>query len=175
MLQVEEPFAFYFAGPLREPEIVIVANTELEAKSEFRRIAGKVAPPRRTHSVVIASPDIQELMDTELCGVHGEEEFPLLSHFGNWSIVPEWVIDPKTEKVRISGEFESIPKPLLNLKKKPTPDEVRRSGGRTAGFQWDVEARILQDMMPWLNLDDGETLRQKLLDEYAQWERSHGK
>lgn len=179
MLQIAEPTAYYFAGPLREPEIVIVANTEVEAKAEFRRIAGKVVPPKKCRPVIIASPDIQELMDVELRGDNpkaqyagvNEYEFPLLSHFDK--VPPDWIIDPATGKVEPAGEFRSLPKSLLDLGNKPTADEVRLAGGRVTGIEWDIEVALLNERFPWLQLEDGEGLRQRLLEECTRWERRY--
>ncbi len=181
MLQVTEPSAYYFAGPLREAETIIVANSELEAKAEFKRISGKVVPPRRSRPVIIASPDIRELMEVEISGdtprtrygVVEELEFPLLSRYGPGSIRPDWTIDRQTGDVRVTGEYESFPASLLDLREKPKAEEVRRAGGRIIGAKWDLEAQILQEQMPWLQLHDGETLRLMLLAECDRWERKY--
>lgn len=181
MPQVADPAAYYFAGPLREAEIVIVANTELEAKAEFRRIAGKVIPPKKTRPVIIASPDIAELLSVELAGetprsrygVVNEEEFPLLSRYGAGSIRPDWVLDHRTGKVRMAGEYESFPKVLLDLENKPTASDVAAAGGRIAGTKWDLEAQSLQEKMLWLGIEDGEALRERLLAECDRWERRY--
>lgn len=181
MPQVADPAAYYFAGPLREAEIVIVANTELEAKAEFRRIAGKVVSPKKARPVIIASPDIVELMNVELIGdtprtrygAVDEGDFPLLSHFGIGGIRPDWVIDRRTGEVCLSGEYKSLPKTLLDLQGKPTVAEVQAAGGRITGMKWDLEAQVLQEQMPWLGLEDGESLRQDLLQECDRWERRY--
>lgn len=179
MLQVADPAAYYFAGPVREAEIVIVANTELEAKAEFKRIAGKVVSPKKARPVIVASPDILEMMNVELIGdtprtrygVVDEGDFPLLSHFGIGSIGPDWVIDRRTGRVCLAGEYESLPKSLLDLQNKPTVAEVEAAGGRITGMKWDLEAQALQEQMPWL--EDGESLRQSLLQECDRWERRY--
>jgi hypothetical protein len=178
-LRAEEPSAYYFAGPLREPEIVIVAHTELEAKVAFKRISGRIIAPRKSHEVIIASADLAELRSAALKGntpkgryvVEDDGEFPLLAHFGVGNIDPEWVLDGLSGKVRMSGESESIPIALLCLHNKPTAAELERAGGRIPGTNWDLEVATVQEVMPWLGLEDGEDLRCRLLDECTRWER----
>lgn len=178
---IAEPKAFYFAGPLREPEVVIVANDEIEAKAEFKKLAGKVTSPRKAHSVIIASPDIRDMLEIRHTGdtpkapyeATNEDEFPLLSFFGRRSITPTWVIDRRSGKVAISGEYQSLPRELLDLSEKPSAAEIVAAGGKIES-PLDVNVAVINERMPWLHLEDGEDLRERLIAECELWERRYG-
>lgn len=84
-----EATAYFFPGALREPEIIIVAMSELAAQTEFRKISGRVLKPKKAHTVIIATPELQEMLRTMEMGetprrryeVIDSWEFPLLHHY----------------------------------------------------------------------------------------------
>lgn len=195
-----EPLSVYhFSGELRKPAVKIAARDIYSACAFYAKKMGlasnHVVKPRcevpfdpLLHgSVEIAESDEEALSeypeeaflprykgDRTKYGDADPIEYPLLSLFGRASISPEWVIDRRSGKVRPAGEFESFPKYFLNLKEKPSVDEVIKHGGRyNADGGLDVAARTLNDEFPWLHLEDGEDLRNRLLDEIDRYERNH--
>ena len=178
---VAEPKAFFFPGPLRQPEVIVVANDELEAKTEFRKLAGKTVTPRRVAPILIASPDVQDMLRVQIEGdtpkgifqTANEVEFPLLSFYGPHSITPSWVVDRSTGKVVISSEFQSLPPELLCLDDKPTPEQVKARGDLIRSSM-DSDVSIVNEAMSWLYVEDEGDLRDRLQEECRRWERRYG-
>ena len=196
---VSDPLMVYhFSGELRKPTVKVAATDRWNAIAWYNKSrglpTGSVVLPRaevpfdpeiHLNKVEIAGDDDGALIDyppvipakrittdRTRYGDADPYEFPLLQHYGRGSLEPEWLIDRGTGRVVPSGEFESFPKYFLNTADKPTADEVIASGGRVnphGGL--DVEARFLNDMYPWLRLEDGEDLRNRLLDEIERYER----
>jgi hypothetical protein len=133
--------AYFFAGGLREPEVIIIATNPLTAKAEFFRLSGKVKEPRRERSVLIAEPDVvteqrvEELGETptRMYQVNDENEFPLLFYFG--------------------GDIPDVDNDEPAL--------------------WDTLVLHVNEGVPWLFLEDGNDLRQKLIAEMNRWERKY--
>ena len=100
-------------------------------------------------------------------------EYPLLTHFGMWSIDPAWHLD-KDDEVRPSGEFESFPMYFLDVRSRPTSQELKVLGGyRPAGTRFDILVDTFNEMFPALQLENGEELRQELLSEIDLYERTY--
>ena len=191
-----EPLTVYhFSGNLRKPTVKIAARDIWSACRHFAEKMGYPAHPRQEvpfdpvlHArIEIAETDAEALAeypdeafeqkykgDRTKYGNADPIDFPLLQYFGRGGISPEWVIDTKTGEVRISGEFESFPRYFLNLKGKPTREMLLVRGGRyNAGGGFDELARDLTATFPWLMLEDGEDLKNRLLDEIDRYEREH--
>ena len=84
------PQAFYFPGPVREPEIIVIALNECAAKVEFEKISGKIVTPKKRHAVILACASAEEILRVMEKGDTPKrkyesvdpDEFPLLSYFG---------------------------------------------------------------------------------------------
>jgi hypothetical protein len=101
-------------------------------------------------------------------------EFPLLTHFGMWSVDPAWCLDRSTGEVRPAGEFEALPSYFLNVRNRPAAEDLKALGGyQSAGTRFDVMVDTFKDLFPWLQLETGEQLRQELLQEIDGYERTH--
>lgn len=86
-----ESKAYFFPSPLRQPHTIVIAENEMQAKVEYRRISGKVADPLKVRQVIFAGEaDDNEIAEVELAGntparkyqVFDELEFPILSYYG---------------------------------------------------------------------------------------------
>jgi hypothetical protein len=190
---------YQFSGELRKPTVKIAATDKWRAIAWFARRHGlpdgtvvlpraeiEFEPQKHLNKVEVVDEDVDELWrypqelperqprSRSKYGDAGPDEYPLLSHFGRGSIRPEWIIDRRTGKVVPAGEFDSFPRYFLDLRQRPTPEEVARAGGKiNVGGGMDVEVGYLKSGFPWLNIEDGEDLRTKLLAEIDRYERTH--
>lgn len=196
----EKLMVYHFAGELRKPTVKIAATDKWSAIAYYVKLTGnpchRLATPRaeiefvpeeHIGKVEFAAVDEDTLAnlppyvplrrrttDRSKYGAADPDLYPLLQHFGRASISPEWVIDRRTDKVEPSGEFKSIPRYFLELSGKPSLEEVQVAGGRVnTGGGLDVEAQSLNNVYPWLNLQDGEDLRSRLLEEIDRYEREY--
>lgn len=173
-----EATAYMFAGPLREPFTIVIAACEEAAMAEFNRLTGRVTKPKQIRTVYVADPSVEEVLRISSSSLSPEGEykvsdpirFPLLTYFGSKSIIPEWILDTRTDSVRMAGEFESFPKGMLDLSSKPTAEKLTGCGGRIRGTEFDILATTLQERFPELNLEDGEDLRCRLIDECQRFD-----
>ena len=195
-----EPLTVYhFSGELRKPTVKIAARDVWSACAHYARkmglTSGHIVRPRSEvpfeptvhKSVEIVGTDEDALLEyppgafeekykggRTKYGNADPNIYPLLNLFGRGSIRPEWVIDRKTGKVRIAGEFESLPKYFLDLTERPTADQVYKAGGRFhPDGRLDETARILNSECPWLQLEDADDLRNRLINEIDCYEREH--
>lgn len=195
----ESLMVYHFSGELRKPTIKVASTNKVSAIAWYTRTVGlpdgTIVLPRSETVFEIEKhlnkievveedqtaleafppffPDTFEKSRTKY-GDADPMEFPLLQHFGRGGIQPEWVLNRRTGKVEMAGEFESFPKYFLDLSEKPTVDDLRRVGGRmNIGGGFDKLACLLNASEPWLRLEDGENLRQRLLDEIDRYERRH--
>jgi hypothetical protein len=200
MTACAEPLTVYhFSGELRKPTVKIAARDTWSACAHYARkmglASGQIVRPRSEAPFEPSVHKTVEIVETDEDALleyppdafeekykgrrtkYGDADpdfYPLLNLFGRGSIHPEWVIDRKTGKVRIAGEFESFPKYFLDLTEKPSVDEVYKAGGRfNPDGGLDDMARILTDEFPWLQLEDSDGLRAQLLDEIDCYEREH--
>ena len=191
----EELTVYHFSGELRRPTIKVAASDKWSAMAWYSKKYGpRDVEPRcevpfdaekHLNTVEIAENDMDSLADyppvlearpkrgdRRRYGDADPDEFPLLQHFSRGSITPEWVIDRRTGKVEISGEFESFPAYFLDQSEKPSLDQVFSAGGRlNVGGNLDLQAEFLNEVQPWLRIEDGEDLRNRLLDEIDRYER----
>ncbi len=189
---------FQFSAEVRKPTIKVVAEDELDACARFAEIVGLpegtvvrpkfVTPfdPAKHRDAEIAKsipPELAARMAVawEMMPVNGrggkygdvdDSRFPCLTYFGKGGIEPEWVIDRSTGKARISGEFESIPRYFLKLTPRPSVEDIRRAGGKlNIGGGFDTMVEHFRERFPWIQVEDGEALRQMFLDELDRYER----
>lgn len=196
----EKLMVYQFAGELRKPTVKIAATDRWSAIVHYAKLTSRTgnkpplpraeiefSPEEHIGKVEFAEVDEETLVnlppyvqekrrpkDRSRYGNAYPDMYPLLDHFGRGSINPEWVIDRKTGKVEPSGEFLSIPRYFLDLSGKPSLEEVQAAGGKVNnGGGLDVQAEMLNDTYPWLNLQDGEDLRMRLLSEVDRYEREY--
>ena len=174
--------AYFFWNAKKGSQIVVVATCQTQAQAEYSKITGKVHKPRFRKKVIIATANDFEMQRIEQIGVspetkygtEDEDSFPLLSYFGIGSISPEWVIDRKSGKIELAGEFQSLPKELLDFSGKPTQAECLAMQARNEnGSNWDLLVAHINEAVPWLNLSDGNDLLDRLLVECNVWERRY--
>jgi hypothetical protein len=199
VISAEPLTVYHFSGELRKPTVKIAARDVFGACLYYMRKMGLASShivrprgevpfdPLLHRNVEIADHDEAALLDYPDEAFHPKykgsrskygdgdpDSYPLLQHFGRGSISPEWVIDRRSGEVRIAGEFESFPKYFLDLSKKPARDALLAKGGReNAGGGFDLLARDLNAEFPWLMIEDGEDLKNRLLDEIDRYEREH--
>lgn len=95
-----------------------------------------------------------------------EFQYPALSQVGKGSIAPEWVLDKKTMKVELAGEYKDIDPYLLDLSNKPTWQELKQRGKGIASGKQGIDELAANFGWP-----DGETFRQNLIKDLENYRR----
>jgi hypothetical protein len=167
---------YHFGLGYRVKGINVVAGSAAEAMTKAAAVTGRPdlltkSPkwsrefdPVRDLGTAVADPYLETMLSAD--------SLPLLRTVGK--IRPEWTLDRRTGKVRVSGEFEGFPEWLLDLSGKPTAAEVRTAGGIfNPGGGLDCLLRDLADGVGRFlgSFEDGDGLRSAILDEVDRLER----